>query len=160
GGLVATPVPASLVGEGRASWRALTIVPFVVLAAAAGLHVVWTAETDRRRRAVFTAAIGITVLLASFSHGHISHAQAFFRAALIPAIVAALALGPLTIRRADAFRVGVQWLAMLAVAQTALAFVSYTTLYALLTAAGIAAAVVFLAPARWLSQWTSASAAG
>src|SRR5204863_8267992 len=132
-----------------------TIVPFVVLAAAAGLHVVWTAETDRRRRAVFTAAIGITVLLASFSHGHISHAQAFFRAALIPAIVAALALalGPLTIRRADAFRVGVQWLAMLAVAQTALAFVSYTTLYALLTAAGVAAVVVFLAPARWLSQW-------
>ena len=91
GGLLSAPVPASLVGEGQAIWRALPIVPFGVLTAVLGVRHLWTTDSDRGQRISFVAGLGSLVALSAIYHGYQPYAQALLRAALAPLVVVGLA---------------------------------------------------------------------
>src|SRR5262245_25640127 len=91
-GFVSAALPASLVGEPYAQWRALQILPFGVLLACLGLDLGVTARTGYARRAVLVACLSVTTLLAVVYHDYELGSQAMLRASLVPVALTALAL--------------------------------------------------------------------
>jgi hypothetical protein len=90
-GFLTGPFVATLGGEGTAVWRTLQLAPFGALLAVGALQYVRTVDSVASRSAV-VLAFAIPLILASWYHDFLPHAQAIVRAATVPLAVAGLAV--------------------------------------------------------------------
>ena len=91
GGLLVSPLPASLVNEPGAIRRALAMLPFVILLSAYGLDWVGSAASATRRIA-FVAGFMFLVYLAAAYRPQLPLAQGYIRAATWPLAIVAMAM--------------------------------------------------------------------
>jgi hypothetical protein len=147
GGFLTAQVPASLVGEGHAIWRALEVVPFAALLAAFGLALLFDARTARGRRAGTVAVFGVVVCLAASHHG-MPLAQAFVRAAIVPIVVIGLSwlLSRLDVDDRKIVRIAIAWLAIFVMIQIVLERSDAWTIVVLSSALVCAISIVMLLP--------------
>ena len=154
GGLLTAPIPASLVGEGQAIWRALPIVPFGVLTAVIGLQRFWDTGSDREQRISFVAALASVVALAAIYHGQQPYAQAFVRASLVPLTVVGLSVlvGGLDVGPRQLIGAAAVTVVSLLPIQIALFVVDYSVVLDLAPWFAAVLGGVLLLPSAWLAR--------
>src|SRR5207237_10518409 len=102
-GLLSGPLVASLGGEAQTIWRTLQMAPFGVLLGVVGLRSLWNGGSSLPSRAAMVIVFVIPIVLASWFHDVLPHAQALVRAASVPLMVVGFSalFVPVAIDRAD-----------------------------------------------------------
>jgi 4-amino-4-deoxy-L-arabinose transferase-like glycosyltransferase len=92
GGLLTSPIPASLVGDTDAIHRAAEVLPFGVLLAAVGMDALWDERSLRAQTIGFASVWIVPICLAVIYHDQLPLAQAIIRASSVPLLLVGLFL--------------------------------------------------------------------
>jgi 4-amino-4-deoxy-L-arabinose transferase-like glycosyltransferase len=137
-GLIAAPLPASLIDEPGAIRRVLAMLPFVMVLAAYGID--WIASAAFvTRRVAFVAAFLFVAYVSIRYRPQLPLAQAYVRAATLPLMV--LAIGVL-LDLAGAARRGRRWRSAAAIGLISLLFVYFYMDFLFVRRAGVVPATV------------------
>jgi 4-amino-4-deoxy-L-arabinose transferase-like glycosyltransferase len=158
-GFLTGPFVATLGGEGTAVWRTLQLAPFGALLAVGALQYVRTVDSLASRSAV-VLAFAIPLLLASWYHDFLPHAQAIVRAATVPLAVTGLAV---LLQRFDPGRLSFRRLALIAgpvLLATYLAYyiVNHATIVGMVVIAALALAAIAAPRAERFAENPTAAA--